>query len=292
MPLSPTVQEATPRLELDGFSGPLEALLTLARARRIDLARISLPALVDQLAAAMARRPAALGEKAVWLVMAADLALLRSRLLLPPEAGERGAAEVSAERLRGALLAAEQTRALAAWLARRPQLGHDVFARGRPEFVGIMTTPEHEVDVVEFLWAALELFEDGAAADTAPPYRPPALDLYTVQDARERIRRLLAQNPEGRPLGRFLPPEETATAEGAPPSRGPLRRCSAWSSTFAASLEMAKQGELKLAQESGFAPIHVGPVPAEGASGVGEPGSGPAASIPVEAPFPSAFTPP
>lgn len=264
--------EATPRLELDGFSGPLEVLLTLARARRIDLARISLPALVDQLAAAMARRAATLGEKAVWLVMAADLALLRSRLLLPPEAEERGAAEASAERLRGALLAAEHTRALAAWLARRPQLGHDVFARGRPEFAGLAAAPEHEVDVVEFLWAALELFEDGAAVSTAPPYRPPTLDLYTVQDARERIRRLLARSPEGWPLGRLLPPEDAAPVGGAPPSRGPLRRRSAWSSTFAASLELAKQGEVGLEQESGFAPIHVAPAPAQELRGVAGPG--------------------
>ena len=266
------VGDATPRLELDGFSGPLEALLALARARRIDLARISLPALVDQLAAAMAHRAAMLGEKAVWLVMAADLALLRSRLLLPPEADERGAAEANAERLRDALLAAERMRALAAWLARRPQLGHDVFARGRPEFVGLAAVPEHEVDVVEFLWAALELFEDGAAVSTAAVYRPPALDLHTVRDARERIRRLLARHPEGRPLGRLLPPEEAAPVEDAPPSRGALRRRSAWSSTFAAGLEMAKQGEVMLEQESGFAPIHVAPAPAQEPRGAAEPG--------------------
>lgn len=219
----------------------------------------------------MAHRAATLAEKAVWLVMAADLALLRSRLLLPPEVDERGAAEADAERLRGALLAAERTRALAAWLARPSQPGHDAFARGRPEFVGLVAAPEHEVDVVEFLWAALELFEDGAAADTASVYRPPALDLYTVRDARERILRPLAQDPEDRPLGRLLPPEDVAPVEGAPPSPGPPRRCSAWSSTFAASLELAKRGEVGLTQESGFAPIHVGPAPAENPSEVVKP---------------------
>ena len=154
--------------------------------------------------------------------------------------------------------------ALAAWLVHTPQLGRDVFARGQPEVVGVATAPEHELDVVEFLWAALELFEDGGeAADTASVYRPAALDLYPVQDARARVLRLLALASEAQPLARLLPDEETMSSvagQALPPSRSALRRRSAWSSTFAACLELARQGAVTLAQEGeGFtAPILVG----------------------------------
>ncbi|MBV9749062.1 MAG: hypothetical protein JO157_09620 [Acetobacteraceae bacterium] len=267
---------ATPHLELDGFSGPLEALLLLARANRIDLACISLPALVEQLVAALERRTEApLGEKADWLVMAAWLALLRTRLLLPPDAREqRTAAEAEAERLRGALLAAAEMQALAAWLTRRPQLGRDVFARGQPELVGLTVAPAHEIDFIEFLWAALDLFDD-EVVDTASVYRPPVLDLYSVQDARARILRLLAQAPEGQLLDRLLPEQDApvGTEGEAPPApRSALRRRSAWSSTLAACLELAKQGEVTLAQESsGFGPVVVSSAP-------------PRASAPGEAP--------
>ena len=261
---APAGGATTPLLDLDGFSGPLETLLALARAHQVDLACISLPSLVDQLADALRERAAMLGEKADWLVMAAWLMLLRSRLLLPADTREQRAAAADAERLRGALLAAGEMQALAAWLAQRPQLGRDVFARGQSEFVGLTMAPEHEVDVVEFLWAALDLFDDDLPpVDTTTVYRPPMLDLYPVQDARARILRLLAQSPEGQLLDRLLPEEEMlAEAEGeAPLPRSALRRHSAWSSTFAASLDLAKQGEARLTQErGGFTPILVSPV--------------------------------
>ena len=252
----------TPHLELDGFNGPLEALLTLARAHRIDLARISLSALVEQLVQALQERTAAqLAEKADWLVTAAWLALLRTRLLLPPEAREYRAAAVEAERLRGALLAAEEMQALAAWLVRRPQLGRDVFARGQPELVGIARAADHPVNVVEFLWAALDLFDDDLPpVDSASAYRPPTLDLYAVRDARARILHVLAQGLEAQPLDRLLPDEvikprvDDETSVPAPRRpRSALRLRSAWSSTFAACLELAKQGEVALAQEGGVA---------------------------------------
>ena len=260
----------TPHLELDGFSGPLEALLTLARAHRIDLARISLSVLVEQLVQALQERTAAqLAEKADWLVMAAWLAMLRTRLLLPPEAREHRAAAVEAERLRGALLAAEEMQALAAWLVRRPQLGRDVFARGQPELVGIARAADHPVNVIEFLWAALDLFDDDLPpVDTLSVYRPPTLDLYAVQDARARILHVLAQTLEAQPLDRLLPDEvikprvEDATSVPVPRQpRSALRLRSAWSSTFAACLELAKQGKVALAQEGGgfAAPVLVSP---------------------------------
>jgi hypothetical protein len=128
----------SPHLTLTGFSGPLDHLLTLARAQKIDLSDISLTALLDQLTAALHQAPAAvpLGQKADWVVMAAWLVQLRTRLLLPADApGQRDAA-AEVDQLRTRLIALEDIQALAFWLEHRPQLGHDVFARGRPEFFG------------------------------------------------------------------------------------------------------------------------------------------------------------
>ncbi len=247
--------EGTPRLELDGFSGPLALLLTLARAQEVDLARLSLPDLLDQLAAAL-QQGAPLGEKGDWVVMATWLVLLRSRLLLPEDAPAQEAAETEADHLRDRLVALQAVQALAAWLDRRPLLGRDVFARGRPEFIGTTIGSEPEIDVVAFLWASLALFDDDEAPDTATLYRPLWLDLHATPEARERILRLLAETPGGGRLDRFLPQAPTAPE---PPAEALLRRRSAWTSTFVASLELAKQGDVVLAQDGAWTPIQVKP---------------------------------
>ncbi len=243
----------TPFLALDGFNGPLERLLKLARAQQIDLARLSLGTLVDQLAVALQHAPSAtpLGQKGGWVVMASWLLQLRSLLLLPADSPAQQAAEAEADQLRGRLIGLQEIQALAAWLDRRPQLGHDVFARGQPELLGTSVETGHEVDVIAFLWACLALFDDAAGgADTAPVYRPRWLELYSVPEARDRILRLLREMPDGAPLGGFLP-------EAATKADTELRRHSAWSSTFAASLELGKQGDVALAQDGLFMPIQV-----------------------------------
>ncbi len=246
----------TPRLALDGFSGQLDWLLALARARRIDLARLSLPDLLDQLAAALREASGAipLGEQGDWVVMAAGLLLLRSRLLLPADTPAQRRADAEAGRLRGSLVALGQVQALASWLDRQPQLGRDLFARGRPELLGLETATAHEVDVIEFLWASLALFDDDLpAGDQAPRYRPVWLDLHSIADARDRVLRRLADHPSPRPLDQLLP--EPPEMGAAPESK--LRVRSRWTSTFVAGLELAKQGEVALAQEAAFSPIQV-----------------------------------
>ena len=140
-----------------------------------------------------------LGQKADWVVMAAWLVQLRARLLLPADApaGQEAAAE--ADQLRGRLVALEDMQALAGWLERRPQLGHDVLGRGQPEIFGVSVEAGQAIDVVEFLWASLALFDDDtAAADTATVYQARPFELYAVAEARERILRLLAAAPGGR----------------------------------------------------------------------------------------------
>jgi segregation and condensation protein A len=115
--------------------------------------------------------------------------------------------------------------------------------------------PEQAVDVVEFLWASLALFDDDtAAADTATVYQARPFELYAVAEARERILQLLAEAPEGASLERFLPDPLDIPERGA---RGTLWRRSAWSSTFIAGLELAKQGTVVLGQGEDFEPIHV-----------------------------------
>ena len=197
--------ERTPLLDLDGFSGPLEQLLGLARAREIDLARLSLPHLVDQLMAAM-QQAVPLGQKADWVVMAAWLVQLRSQLFLPVEALAQQAAETTAGQLRERQVKLQEVQALAAWLETRSQLGRDVFARGQPEILGTCLADEAEVDVIEFLWAAMALFDDDLPqAETAARYQPRWLDLYSIPEARLRILRLLAEAPDERPLDQLLP---------------------------------------------------------------------------------------
>ena len=252
--LTPAGEGQAPRLELDGFSGPLDRLLALARDHKVDLARLSLPALVEQMAAAL-QQAVPLGQKADWVVMTAWLLQLRSRLLLPADAPAQRAARSEAGRLRGRLVQLRAVQSLAAWLDAQPQLGRDVFVRGQPEMVGLSLVAGHETSVVEFLWAAMALFDDEPSdPDTAPRYRPHWLDLHSIPDARLRIMRLLAASPDGQELDQLLP-ERTGGAEGG--TEPALKRRSAWTSTFVASLELAKQGKVGLEQNQVFAPIRV-----------------------------------
>jgi segregation and condensation protein A len=255
----------SPYLTLDGFAGPLGHLLTLARAQTIDLAGISLTALLDQLTAALRQAPAAvpLGQKADWVVMAAWLVQLRTRLLLPADAPGQQEAAAEADQLRVRLVALEDMQALALWLTRRPQLGHDVFARGRPpsraqspEIFGVSLDAGPAIDVVEFLWASLALFDNEAPPDTATAYQPAPLALHTVALARARILRRLNAMPDGAPLEQLLPEDSSEPSDA---THRALRRRSGWATTFVAGLELAKQGEVVLGQGSDFEPIHVAP---------------------------------
>jgi segregation and condensation protein A len=251
----------TPHLTLDGFNGPLADLLALARAREVDLGGLSLVALITQLAGAL-ERAVPLGEKADWLVMAAWLLHLRSNLLLPADEPAQSVAETQADQLRSNLVALQHMQALSAWLDTRAQLGRDVFVRGQPEALGLSFTTAYAVNVVEFLWASLALFDDDSERpDTRVVYRPLAPELHAITAARARILRLLAGARAGRRLEELLPePGDIGTewpSIGASGARRKLRHISRWTSTFIASLELAKQGEVGLTQAAFFQPIHV-----------------------------------
>ena len=126
--------------------------------------------------------------------------------------------------------------------------------RGRSEAIGGVIGGSVEVDTIAFLWACLERFDDPAdTVDTRPIYRLPALDLYDIPEARDRILRRLSESEAALRLDQLLPGPDQQTAQ--PPTR--LRLRSAWSSKFVASLELARQGDVVLAQEANFDPIIV-----------------------------------
>ena len=254
----------TPRLAVEGYNGSLEGLLTLARSRRIDMAKIPLLDLVDQLVAAVrdASPATPMGQKGDWVVMASWLVQLRSLLLLPADAPAHQAGKDAADLFRDRLSGLAEIQALAAWLDRRPHLGRDVFTRGQPpDESERLVEGGPEVDVIEFLWASMALFDDGdPGPDISESYRPRWRDLYSIPEARARILKRLAEAPDGLPLEQLLPEDSATAGISAEPV---LRQRAAWASTFIASLELAKQGEVALAQEDRFTVIHVSQAPVE-----------------------------
>jgi segregation and condensation protein A len=231
-------------LRLEGFEGPLDLLLDLAKTQKVDLAKISILSLVDQfLAVIEGARRVRLELAADWLVMAAWLAWLKSRLLVPAaanddlETGEM-AAEALAERLRELNV----IRTLSAWLSARPVLGQDVFARGAPESHYEYDRSRILIEAGPFVRAYLEAIRRGTKSQT---YTPRPLTLWTVQDALRRLENLVGSVPEWTTLEDFLPDHMD----------NPTERRAALSSTLLASLEMARFGTVRLRQEETFGPI-------------------------------------
>ena len=242
---------AAPVLSVESFAGPLDWLLELARAKKLDLAKLSIAALVEAFATAMqaglaGRDAARIGHWAVWTVMAATLTELWSRLLLPANSPEVKAAQAEAEALRQQLLNRARMRSAADWLERRPQLGRDVFARGRPELV---LGGGGAGDLTELLRACLVALRVPEAV--AEIYRPRPPPLWRVTDALARLDTLLGELPDGSPLAAFLP-----AIGGEDPGRT-LRCRAAVSSTLIAGLERARDGALALDQAAAWTPILV-----------------------------------
>ncbi len=234
--------EPGPLLQLDGFEGPLDLLLDLARRQKVDLARISILSLVEQyLAVVEGVRRVRLELAADWLVMAAWLAWLKSRLLLPPgtdEAAEAGlAADVLASRLRDL----QAVRAGAAWLSARPQLGHDVFARGMPERLREFDRSRLAADMPGLMRGYLAAMRRAGARQR---YRPRQLTLWSVQDALARLEALLGGRPGWTALEQALPQAGT-----------PLQHRAALASAFLAGLELAQGGLADIRQDQQFGPI-------------------------------------
>ncbi|MGG5808506.1 segregation and condensation protein A [Falsiroseomonas sp. CW058] len=234
-------------LRLDGYEGPLDLLLELSRSQKVDLGRISIVALVDQYLAVIEQaRGLRLEIQADWLVTAAWLAWLKSRLLLPREETAADDPEALAERLTDRLAELERMRAGAAWLAARPQLGRDVFPRGAPESLRVEDRSGLRADLPALCQAYVAARRRALARR---PYRPKPRRLWTVQDAIGRMQRALGEMPSWAVLQRFLPEGEVLGALDA------VERRAALASTLVAGLEMARGGALELRQDRAFGPI-------------------------------------
>ncbi|MCK0166093.1 segregation/condensation protein A [Jannaschia sp. S6380] len=233
-------------VDVEGFEGPLDLLLSLARTQKVDLRTISVLHLARQYLTFVERARALRIELAAdYLVMAAWLAFLKSRLLLPPDPDEEGpSAEDLAAHLAFQLERLEAMRKAAARLMARDQLGRDIFARGEPQ------SRERTRKVV---WTAtlLDLMQAYARTRTRDNFRPFVMDrdgVWTMEEALERLRPILGHVPDWIDLMSFLP-------EGW--RSDPARRRSATASTFAATLELAKNGGLEVRQDDMFGPIRV-----------------------------------
>ena len=229
-------------VDLDGFEGPLHLLLELARRQKIDLTRISVLSLAEQyLRFVEAARKLSLDLAADYLVMAAWLAYLKSRLLLPsPQAHEPDAGEL-AEALSRRLRALEAIRKAAELLMSRARLGRDVFARGAPEAVEVVRRTRYEANVYELLSAYARLAQRRARAAV----RLKARAVWSLAEAREALTRLIGSSCEWASF------EECLLRACADPG---LRR-SARASAFSASLELVREGRIELRQARAFAPL-------------------------------------
>jgi segregation and condensation protein A len=233
-------------LDLDGYEGPIDLLLALAREQKVDLAKLSILALADQyLAFLAAQQRLRLEIAADYLVMAAWLAYLKSRLLLPePPAEDDGpsGAELAAllqHRLR--LLAAMQR--AGAELMASPQLGREVFLRGAPEGLPRIDRPVYALSLYELLTA----YGEGHRRSHARVLTIELPAFHSLDDALRHFAQFVGHVPEWRELAAFLPAE----------LRGAVFRRSALAATFAATLELTRAGRIELRQDRPFGPIYL-----------------------------------
>ncbi len=233
-------------VDVDGFEGPLDVLLTLSRTQKVDLRKISVLALAQQYLAFVERARALRIELAAdYLVMAAWLAFLKSRLLLPPDPDDEGpTGEELAAHLAFQLERLQAMRDVAARLMARDQLGRDFFKRGQGEDITRIRT-------VSYSATLLDLMQGYARIRTRDEFRPFVMDrdaVFTMEQALERMRPLIGFAGTWTDMETYLP-------DGW--DMDPARRRSATASTFAASLELVKEGHVEIRQSQTFAPIHL-----------------------------------
>jgi segregation and condensation protein A len=233
-------------VDVDGFEGPLDLLLTLSRTQKVDLRKISVLELARQYLGFVEKAKALRIELAAdYLVMAAWLAFLKSRLLLPPDPTEDGpSGEDLAAHLAFQLERLQAMRDVAAKLMARDQLGRDFFARG-------ITQDVERVRKVEYTATLLDLMQGYARIRTKDEFRPFVMDrdaVFTMEQALERMRGLIGFAGSWTDISSYMPDGWDAD---------PVRWRSATAATFAASLELAKEGKVELRQSNTFAPIEL-----------------------------------
>jgi segregation and condensation protein A len=235
-------------VDVGGFEGPLDLLLAMARTQKVDLSQISVLALAEQYLDFIEKvRELRIELAADYLVMAAWLAFLKSRLLLPREEDEEEmmSGEEMAQRLAFRLMRLDAMRQAAAELMARKRLGRDVFMRGTPETVETVRETIYTAEIFDLLAAYATPRQRTARPRVHVVRRRPA---WSIKDARKRLEALVGVQPSSwvqldRYLVRFLvPPEELRTVTA---------------SAFGATLEMAREGKVQLRQDRLFAPLFV-----------------------------------
>ncbi len=238
-------------VDLDGFEGPLDLLLELARRQKVDLARISVLALAEQYLAFIDQaRKVRLELAADYLVMAAWLAYLKSRLLLPepPKPEGPGAAEM-AEALAQRLRRLEQIRQAAEALINRPRLGRDFFGRGSPEEMAVTRRPAFAATLYDLLAAYAARRQTQAMARVRVRERV----VWSLDEARQAINRLIGVAMDWTQFDAWL----------IAYCVDPKMRRTARASSFSAALEFAREGMIEIRQDRAFAPIWVRAKPPE-----------------------------
>ncbi len=233
-------------VDVDGFEGPLDLLLTLSRTQKVDLRKISILKLAEQYLGFVEEAKSLRIELAAdYLVMAAWLAFLKSRLLLPPDPTDEGpSGEDMAAHLAFQLERLAAMRERAANLMARDRLGQDRFPRGLPEEVGTIRK-------ITYTASLLELMQAYARIRTRDEFRPFVMDrdsVYTMEEALDRLRGMIGFAGDWTDIASYLP-------DGW--QMDPKKRRSATASNFAAALELAKAGKVDLRQADTFAPIHL-----------------------------------
>ena len=231
-------------VDIDGFEGPLDLLLELARRQKVDLAKISILALAEQyLLFIEAARRVRLELAADYLVMAAWLAYLKSRLLIPSEVvkGDEPLAADLAAALAARLRRLEAIRRASELLMNRPRLGRDMFLRGRPEGVSITRHSEYTASLFDLLSAYAQQRQMHALSRVTLTRRV----VWSLAEARQAIERLAGSISEWTTMDQFLidycvAPELQRTARA---------------SCFASSLELVREGRIEIRQDRAFAPI-------------------------------------
>ena len=233
-------------VDVGGFEGPLDLLLELARTHKVDLAQVSILALADQYLAFIERaKVMRIDVAADYLVMAAWLAYLKSRLLIPQPPGTEGAApQDMAARLAFRLQRLAAMRQASEGLMNRPHLGQHVFARGEAQPLVIEVTREYGDNLIDLLKAYAERRQKKVVRQT---YTVKRQLTWSIKEARDAIERMVGAMDDWGTfdhwLERFLATKET--------------RRSVRASSFTASLELARDGRIELRQEEAFRPIYL-----------------------------------
>ncbi len=232
-------------VDVEGFEGPLDLLLTLARQQKVDLVKISILALADQyLTFIEAARKLRLELAADYLVMAAWLAYLKSRLLLPEQPAPDGfSAEEMANALAQRLRRLESIRQVAEQLLTRPQLGREVFQRGQPEPIAEIKRPQWSATLYDLLTAYAMRRQTKARAYVRMSKRT----VWSLAEAREAIERLIGRSFEWSTLDHYLLEYLVE----------PSQRTTVLASSFAATLELVREGRLEVHQHAAFAPLYI-----------------------------------